>query len=188
VEDLNGDNRITATEINGSIIGYAQPFFTGGVNNTFSYKGIQLSVFLQGSYGNDIFNAGRAIIEGMDSYDNASKNTLRRWRKPGDVTDVPIAIQNETRNQPQSRFMEDGSYLRVKTLTLGYTLPASLTNKIKAATIKVYATGQNLFTFTNYTGWDPEANTFSRDPFDLGIDYGSFPQARTIVLGINMGF
>ncbi len=188
VDDLNGDNLINGTDINNTIIGYAQPFFTGGFTNNFSYKNWQLNVFLQGTYGNDIFNASRAIVEGMDSYDNAGRNTLRRWRQQSDVTGVPIALQGQSRNQPQSRFIEDGSYLRVKVITLSYTLPKTLTDRIKMANLKVYVTGQNLLTFTNYSGWDPEVNTFSRNPYDLGIDYGSFPQARTVVVGLNVGF
>ncbi len=187
-QDTNGDNIIDNNDR--AVIGSAQPKFFGGLTNVFGYKGFELSVLAQYSYGNDIYNASRAFIESMTQFSGASKNVLRRWRQEGDVTDIPRADHNDPGNNRRSseRWLEDGSYLRFKTVTLSYNFPALWVQKIKLQSLRLYVTGQNLYTFTNYSGFDPEASAFNSRATDLGIDYGTYPQSRTFLVGVNIGF
>ncbi|MBD0254342.1 MAG: TonB-dependent receptor [Cytophagales bacterium] len=177
------------------LIGNALPLHTGGITNTFSYKGLQLSVFLNWSYGNDIYNITRAVLTSMADDFNQSTEVLNRWRQPGDVTNVPraIYIANSFRGasftDASSRFIEDGSFLRVRNVTFGYNLPAALLGRVKLSTARVYVTGQNLWTFTRYSGLDPEnQNTGGGLVPTLGVDYLTQPQPRVYTLGLNVGF
>ena len=123
--------------------------------------------------------------------DNQTVDQMRRWQKPGDITDVPQArLYRNNGGQASSRALSDGDYLRLKTVTLGYTLPASAVQKIKFNQARVYVTGQNLLTFTDYKGWDPEVNTdyTSGTPYFLGNDFYSAPQAKSIIVGVKLGF
>ncbi|MGM9508110.1 SusC/RagA family TonB-linked outer membrane protein [Larkinella sp. GY13] len=187
-EDLNGDGVINADDRR--IIGNSNAKHTGGLTNTFSYKGFDLSVFMQWSYGNQIFNQTRQSSNRSFVYNAATTEVLRSWRKEGDVTDVPRGAPSTIgRNGfPSSRWVEDGSYLRVKTATLGYTFPSALLKRIKVESLRVYASGQNLFTFTNYLGLDPEVNFRNSLPLLQGIDLGTYPQVRTFTFGLNLGF
>ena len=171
------------------IIGSANPDFIYGLTNTVSYKGITLLIFLQGVYGNDVLNATRFDTEGMTDPKNQSSAVNRRWKNVGDVTDIPRSSWGNTDNSRIStRFIEDGSYMRVKTLTLSYDLPKSVLNKMKLVGFKVYLTGENLFTFTKYTGFDPEVNAFGYSNTAQGIDFGTYPQTRNIIAGLNIIF
>jgi hypothetical protein len=151
-------------------------------------------VFLQGSQGNDIFNATRIETEGMTGPQNQSTAVLRRWTTPGQITDIPKASVNNTDNSRIStRFVENGSYLRVKTATLSYNLPKTIAAKLRLASIRFYATGENLFTFTKYSGFDPEVNAFTSGSSantngGFGIDYGTYPQTRNLIFGLNASF
>ena len=187
-EDLNGDGVINADDRR--IIGNSNAKHTGGLTNTFSYKGFDLSVFMQWSYGNQIFNQTRQSSNRSFVYNAATTEVLRSWRKEGDVTDVPRGAPSTIgRNGfASSRWIEDGSYLRVKTATLGYTFPSTLLKRIKVDSLRVYASGQNLFTFTNYLGLDPEVNFRNSLPLLQGIDLGTYPQVRTFTFGLNLGF
>jgi TonB-dependent starch-binding outer membrane protein SusC len=178
-----------------TIIGSAQPKFTYGLTNSFSYKNVDLSIFLQGVQGNDVLNATRIETEGMENYKNQSTAVLRRWTQAGDVTDIPAAVAGSTDNsQVSTRFIEDGSFLRVKAVTLSYNLQNSFIKKANIGSVKLYVTGQNLLTFTHYSGYDPELSLggTSSDAQTanaaLGIDYGTFPQPRTIIFGMNIEF
>ncbi|MFD1144257.1 SusC/RagA family TonB-linked outer membrane protein [Larkinella insperata] len=186
--DLNGDGVINADDR--TIIGNSNPTFTGGLTNNFSFRGFDLSVFMQWSYGNDIYNQTRQASNRSFVYNAATTEVLRSWRKPGDITDVPRGTPSTiARNGvPSSRWIEDGSYLRIKTATLGYTFPATVLKRIKAESLRVYVSGQNLFTFTKYLGLDPEVNFRSSLPLLQGIDLGTYPQVRTFTFGINLGF
>ena len=116
-------------------------------------------------------------------------DVLRRWRNPGDVTDMPRAIagaQGVENNRRSSRFLEDASYIRMKNITLGYTLPNELIGKAGIRSIRVYVTGQNLLTFTDYSGFDPEVSS-SNDARQAGVDGGAIPQLKNITFGINIG-
>jgi TonB-dependent starch-binding outer membrane protein SusC len=172
-----------------TVIGNAQPDFILGFTNSFTYKKFDLNVFFQGSYGNDIYNATRIDLEGMFDSKNQSTSVLNRWKQPGDITDIPRAVGNgnvdNVRNS--SRFVEDGSYIRLKSITLNYRiLENPKWNTIKR--LSVYITGYNLLTFTNYSGFDPEVNAYGNSAVEMGIDYGTYPQARTIIVGLNVEF
>lgn len=171
------------------IIGDPNPKFIYGLTNTLSYKDFSLNVFFQGSYGNDIFNAGRMYPEGMQSEANQSIEVLKRWRKPGDITSVPGA-GNVSNVYTSSHYIEDGSYLRLKTLSLSYNLPKSLLSRISVDKVQLYVTAENLFTITKYKGYDPEVNAaqFQTDPVVSGIDFGTYPQTRTFIFGVNLEF
>lgn len=170
------------------VIGYGMPDFTFGFTNNLSYNRFNLNVFFQGAYGNDIFNATRVDLEGMFDSKNQSTDVLDRWRNPGDITDMPRAVGNgnvdNVRNS--TRFIEDGSYIRLKSVTLSYQVIDN-NPKIKAVKrVSVYVTGQNLLTLTNYSGFDPEVNAFGSSAVSMGVDYGTYPQSRTIVFGVNV--
>lgn len=186
--DQNGDNVINDNDR--VVIGNALPKFTGGLTNTIQYKNLELNMLAQFTYGNDVYNGTRAISESMSLFQNGTKSLLSRWRKEGDVTDIPRADHNDPgiNKRPSTRWIEDGSYLRIKTLTLSYNVSQQLLNTIKIKSLRLYATAQNLLTFTNYTGIDPEANTFVNSVTDIGIDYAAYPQYRSFYVGINVGF
>jgi hypothetical protein len=136
-----------------------------------------------------MLNATRIDSEGMTDPKNQLLTVNSRWREAGDITDIPRASWSNTDNSRIStRFIEDGSYLRIKTLTLSYDLPQSLLSKINLGNVRVYATGENLLTFTNYSGFDPEVNAFGGSNTMQGIDYGTYPQTRNIIFGLNVTF
>ncbi|UYZ63294.1 SusC/RagA family TonB-linked outer membrane protein [Hymenobacter weizhouensis] len=172
-------------------IGDPNPKFQGGFTNTFSYKGLELSILNQFTYGNDLYNIAGVFQETSgDYFDNHTVRELQRWRQPGDQTRVPQArLYEGNGTQPSSRYMEDGSFLRFKNVTLGYTLPKAISDKAKVASARIYITGQNLITITNYTGYDPEVNTttFGQANVLLGHDFYTPPLARTWLIGINLG-
>lgn len=184
-EDISGNGSIGPEDR--TVIGCAQPVFTYGFTNDFSWKGLALSVFFQGSYGNQIFNASRIDTEGMLDFRNQSTAVLRRWMRPGMETDVPRSGNVENIHN-SSRFVEDGSYLRLKSLTLSYTLPVLFTSKAKITNAKVFVTGQNLLTFTKYSGYDPEVNAYGASSVALGVDYGTYPQAKVVIIGASLQF
>jgi len=178
------------------IIGNPNPDFIYGLTNTFGYKNFGFSIFLQGSQGNDIYNGTRVETEGMIDAKNQTTAVLDRWTSPGQLTNVPRAVPDNTNNSRNStRFVENGSYLRVKSVTLSYNLPETLLSRLKLSNVKVYVTGENLFTVTNYKGFDPEVNAFTntndatqnKNTF-VGIDYGTYPQTRNLIFGLNVSF
>lgn len=194
VDPETGDIRYEDRNRNGyldpedrDVIGCAQPKFTAGMTNTLSYKGFSLSFLLQGSYGNDVFNASRIDTEGMFDSKNQTVTVLDRWKRPGMITDVPRAgnVQNA---YVSSRFVEDGSYLRMKTATLSYSFDKSLLSRIKLSNLTIFATINNLFTITGYSGYDPEVNYGGNSNTLLGVDYGTYPQSRSYIFGLNLQF
>lgn len=178
-KDLNDDGVIN--DADRTYIGNPNPKFIYAMNNTFSYDGFDLSVFFQGVYGNKIFNANNVYQESMAVAQNQTVRTLERWVGPGTSNTMPRAIFNDPNKNSRisDRFVEDGSYLRIKTLTLGYTLPKQWMQKARFSSARLYLTGQNLFTFTKYSGFDPEVGV-------NGIDYSVYPVTRTISLGVNL--
>ena len=172
------------------VIGDANPDFTYGLTNNLSWKSFDLNIFFQGSQGNDIFNATRIDLEGMFDSKNQSTVVLRRWTPDNRDTDIPRAIGGGNVNNVlnSTRFVEDGSYLRLKAITLAYNINPKRLERLKVQKLSVYVTGQNLLTFTNYSGFDPEVNAFGRSATELGIDYGTYPQARTVTAGVNVEF
>ena len=195
--DENGDGVIDSGDRR--TVGNAEPDFFGGFGNSFAYKGFDLNMFFQFTYGNDVFNHSRASYENLGwsrigtgfPLPDGNNHTLadNRWMEPGDVTDIPRAsLTNINWREYSSRWLEDGSYLRLKTLTLGYNFSPDLTQQLGMSSLRIYAQGQNLLTFTDYTGLDPEVNQNARNPLVAGSDFGTMPQVRTISVGINMEF
>lgn len=184
--DLNGDKKIDDNDR--TIIGRAQPKFIGGISNTFSYKGLELTAFFQGVYGNSILNANRYELEYLNATTNQSRDMLNRWTPTNTNTDIPRASTTRPANRVSTRQIEDGSYLRLKNIQLAYNLPASVLKGLKIQSVRVYATAQNYLTWTNYSGYDPEVNRFGQDSRSQGFDYASYPAAKTLLFGLNVGF
>jgi TonB-linked SusC/RagA family outer membrane protein len=171
-----------------SVIGNVNPDWFGGFNNMFSYKGFDLSVFMDFALGNEVFNAHRALLESMINYNNQSTTINNRWRNEGDVTDMPRALHGDPVGNTRfsGRWVEDASYARFKTITLGYNFPLAgfLKGTFKNARISV--TAQNLYTFSDYKGYSPEVANVT-NPIMYGVDYGNVPQLKTFLLGIKLG-
>lgn len=187
--DRNGVSTFNPTAEDRRIIGDANPDFFYGMTNTFSYKGFGLFVFLQGSHGNDILNATRIETEGLIDPKNQSTAVLNRWRQPGDITNIPrSSFGNSDNSRVSTRFIEDASYLRFKTITLSYNVPQNILDTLKMSSLKLYATGENIFTITDYSGFDPEVNAFGGSNTVRGIDFGTYPQTRNLIFGLNATF
>lgn len=183
-----GDYSAMDADLDRVVIGDPNPDFIYGLTNTFSYKGINLSILIQGVYGNEIFNATRLELEAMEGYKNASVAVLDRWQNPGDITDIPRAVfASPINSEVSSRFVEDGSYLRVKNITLSYDIKSNVLEKIKIKSLNVFVSGQNLLTFTDYTGYDPEVSV-STNPTSIGVDAGTYPNVRGFTCGLNVAF
>ncbi|MCB2409758.1 SusC/RagA family TonB-linked outer membrane protein [Hymenobacter lucidus] len=186
--DLNGDKVIDNKDR--TIIGNPNPKAVAGVTNTFTYMGLELTAFFQGSFGNDIQNINRQTIDAMSGAENQSTRVLNRWTPSNTNTDIPRAVIGDPNqnNRFSTRFVEDGSYVRLKNLTLAYNIPVSVLQKAHFSGLRLYITGQNLLTWTDYSGYDPEV---SADPFSntgFGRDFGVYPQARTYTIGLNASF
>lgn len=183
-QDINGDGKITQAA-DRVILGNSQPKFTGGITNTFSYKGIDLSVFLQGSYGNKIYNQQRNVLELGTGYTNATTTLLNRWTPTNTNTDVHSAYQDPAPTI-SDRFVENGSYLRLKSLSLGYTFPQSVLSRSPIKKIRIYANAQNLATWTKYTGYDPEVSSNEQSAITSGVDNGAYPNNKSFIVGIGI--
>ncbi|HVE61818.1 MAG TPA: SusC/RagA family TonB-linked outer membrane protein, partial [Chitinophagaceae bacterium] len=185
--DINGDKRINSDDQ--VILGSAQPKFYGGMTNTFGFKGFEVTAFLRFSYGNKTWNHTRVFAEGMNNQFGQFASINNRWTPTNTNTDIPRAVVGDpNQNRRNSdRFLEDGSYLRIKNLIIGYNLPKSILSRIKFTNIKVYAQAQNLVTWTNYSGFDPEVSAFSITNTAPGTDFLTYPQARTFTVGISVG-
>lgn len=170
-----------------TIIGRAQPKFIGGISNTFSYKGFDLTVFFQGVYGNKILNANRFELEYLNGTTNQDRDMLNRWTSTNTDTDIPRASTARPANRISTRQIEDGSYLRLKNVQLAYNVPVPWLDGKIIRSIQVYGTLQNFATWTSYSGFDPEVNRFGQDSRSQGFDYGSYPAAKTVLFGINIG-
>ena len=187
---INNDDRV--------VLGHAQPDLIGGLTNTFSYKNFDLTIFINGVYGNSVINTNRTKIE---EYRGGSNNqvtlVMDGWRpvnpETGDpgYTDAsrPVATYSKAYvNLVNSAWVEDGSYLRLKTLTLGYNLSNNVTNRIKLRSCRVFVTGINLITLTRYSGFDPEnSSSQGTDNTRMGIDLSSYPASRIYTIGLNIG-
>lgn len=185
-----GDIRFSDLDNNGVIndndrtyIGNPTPEWSFSMNNSFAYKNFDLQIFLQGVAGNDIYNANRIWQEGMAVPQNQTAKVLDRWTGEGTSNSVPRAVYSDPNKNARhsSRFVEDGSYLRIKNLTLGYTLPQAISKKAYLQTVRMYMSCQNLYTMTKYSGFDPEVGA-------NGIDLSTYPLTRTISFGVNVKF
>jgi TonB-linked SusC/RagA family outer membrane protein len=184
------------------LLGNAQPVFVYGMTNNFSYKNFDLTLFIQGSQGGKIFNAGRLEEEAMVNAANQSSAVLRRWRQKGDITDIPGVSTDGTTNNSliSTRFLENGSYLRFKTITLSYRFSNSLISRLGLAEASLYVSGNNLITITKYMGFDPEVNSYGNNGngivnsgnstddrnISLGLDNGAYPQSKMFLVGLNL--
>jgi hypothetical protein len=188
-EDVNNDGKFDANN-DRRIVGSANPDFTGGFTNNLKYKGFDLMVFFQFSYGNEQMNMNRFFLEhGGTRSSNYSLSQLNRWQNAGDVTMIPkINAANYASNLRPSRFMEDGSYMRLKNISLGYNLPASLLSKFKIPSARFYISAQNIWTITNYSGLDPELTGTASNSLTQGIEFFTMPQAKTFMAGFNITF
>lgn len=187
-EDVDGNGRITTDDR--KIMGSIWPDYFGGLSNDLSYKNFDLSAFLTFSVGNKIYNHNRFFGEGGGARDAARiifRSNLDRWQQPGDITDVPRAdgVNNNNYKDGGGRWLEDGSYLRLRTLSLGYSFPATHLGRWSLAKLRIYAQATNLFTLTRYTGLDPESAASSAAN-QQGIDLGTPPQPRSFQLGVNL--
>lgn len=178
-KDLNNDGVIDDEDR--TYLGNPNPKLIYSFNNSFSYKNLMLDVYFQGVWGNKIMNANRYYTESMSATHNQTKETLYRWNGEGTSNSMPRAVYSDpnNNNRVSDLFVEDGSYLRLKNVTLSYKIPSQITNKAKISGAKVYVSGQNLLTFTKYTGFDPEVSV-------NGIDNNLYPVTRTISFGINI--
>lgn len=180
---LNNDDR--------TIIGNPHPDFVYGWNNDFRWGDFDLNIFFQGSHGNDILSYTLMELDLLAGINNATTNALNRWTPGNTDTDVPMAAVGRTR-RVSTRWIYDGSYIRLKNIALGYNLPASLLNNVGLSKVRIYVSAQNIFTITNYPGYDPEVNYNSGGSTNgnrnVGLDYGSYPNAKSYTVGLNIGF
>ena len=191
-KDLNEDGKIDDNDR--TFIGSPLPDFTYGINVDMTYKQFDMSMFLQGVEGNDIYNATAYLLDGkLDS--NLNTNFLNRWTGEGSTNSTPRATFDGFANNSRqsSRFVEDGSYLRLKNIQLGYNFTKDALSKTFISKARVYVAAQNLFTITNYSGLDPElgvdeTQNGSKTSLDIGIDRGRYPSTRTVSLGLNINF
>ena len=203
-EDVDKNNEIT--EEDRTVIGNANPKLYGGLTNTFTWKGFDLSVFLNFSIGNKIYSANKMYYT---KFNNRWRNTLkdeamRRFTVMNDkgeyIFNDPVQLASLNKGHDyasvegssnlffHSGYVEDGSFLKINNISLGYTLPKSLTSKIKLSNVRFYATGYNLYTWTKYSGYDPEVNTYPNNGLTPGIDWGAYPSAISLVFGANITF
>lgn len=182
-KDVKKDGVISASDR--TYIGDPNPDFTFGLTNNFSWKGFNLNILLQGSVGNDIYNVSRMETEGMYDGKNQSTKVLDRWRVPGQITNVPKAGWNIKNS---SYFVEDGSYLRVKSVSLSYDVPRKIISKLGINHLQPYFTASNLLTWTSYSGMDPEVNQYGNNGAVQGIDWGTYPLNRSFVFGLKLEF
>lgn len=184
--DINDDGIINNDDR--QIIGNAEPTFFGGLSSDFSYKNFSLNVLFQFSYGNDIYSEINHQRNTIVRYNNLSTDALRRWRQQGDVTDYPRPVRDDpmqSESRVQSRWVEDGSYVRLKNLNLRYRFSPTLVSRIGIRSLDAFVTGTNLITWTRYSGFDPDVNSYSG--LRVGVDEGSYPQSRTFIFGLNIG-
>lgn len=172
------------------MVGSSNPDFFGGLNNTFKYHGFQLDAFLTYMSGNDVYAQWRTTGVGRIGYRFAVLEDVvnNRWTGPGSTNTYPRAINADTNNDKNSdRWLEDGSFIRLRTLTLGYNLPSKMLAKLKLKGVRLYLQGENVFLLTKYSGWDPEVSN-NMDPQFFGVDLFSVPQPRTFTIGANISF
>ncbi len=187
-EDVNGDGQINSDD--GTVIGNAQPDWFGGITNEVSWRGFTLNAVVQFSYGNQLINfANTALLNSGESLaDNQVRAALKRWQKEGDITSVPRYVSGNTYNSLfSSRFVEDGSFVRLKNLTLGYTIKPEWISRFKVSNARIYLTGTNLLTLTRYSGSDPEVNSLDGSTTAQGLDFFTLPQTRKITVGLTIG-
>ncbi|RJE70455.1 TonB-dependent receptor [Reichenbachiella sp. MSK19-1] len=192
--DLNNDGKLT--DADRKIMGNPHPDFVWSFNNDFSYKNFDLNIYIQGVHGNDMMNLTRMELESFRGTTNASTAALDRYHVLDNPSGSIPSADPDRVQKVTSRWVEDGSYVRLKNIALGYSLPESVLERIRVRSLRFYVSAQNIWTLTNYSGLDPEAaygnegpNTNNADSNrNLGLDYGSYPNVKTYTVGLNLGF
>jgi hypothetical protein len=189
-KDVDGDGFITETDK--QYIGDPLPDFIYGGSVNVNYKSFDVSINLQGVYGNDIVNLNRYFLYGEVSSNKAVERLEDHWSEENPDAEHPRIGRTRSNNMRFSDYyLEDGTYFRLKNLTLGYTLPQAFSTRLKISSFRVYLSARNLFTITKYTGYDPEIGSeigFNVSPLDFGVDNGAYPQPQIFSLGINANF
>ncbi len=187
-EDMNGDQVIDSKDL--TFIGSPIPDFTFGFTNNFRYRDLDLSIFLQGSYGAEIFNFMRWQLERMNNvYYNQLRTVMDRYTATNTDGELPRFTNTNTNNTAMSdRYVEDGSFVRIQNITLGYKLPRTLINRVKMNNLRLFVTVQNLYTFTKYTGYDPEVGSYNNSIRLMSVDAGHYPNPRTYMGGVSVEF
>ncbi|WP_316803168.1 TonB-dependent receptor [Pedobacter nototheniae] len=188
---VNSQSKATQT-----YVGTATPKFTGGFGNDFSYKNFTLNAFINFVYGNKVYNSSRELFDADGAYPQYNSMDLRdgwnRWENPGDIATHPKAVVNGNKNsyKPSSRFLEDGSYIRLRNVTLGYNLPQTLLQKLKVSNIRVFVSGDNLVTLTKFSGMDPEVSNVAAatSTESNGVSGMKYPVSKKILFGVNVSF
>jgi hypothetical protein len=190
LNDGSGGTTNDPNAANSVVIGDPNPDWIAGINNRINYKNFDLSFLFNFVQGNEIHRAADIFMVGGDFIDNQLVSELNYWTPDNTNTNVPqprLVRGNGTATS--SRFLDDGSYVRLKTVTLGYSVPTKFLDKLKLSKFRVYVSGQNLLTFTDYDGWDPEVSTdFLGGNVFQGVEFYTAPQARTVTFGVNVGF
>ncbi|NJK85959.1 MAG: hypothetical protein HC906_08335 [Bacteroidales bacterium] len=194
MKDINNDSLINQDDM--TYIGNPHPKFTYGLNLDLEYKMFDLRIFGQGVYGNDIFMATIYYLESGDGYWNLLTTVNDYWEKEGDKTNMPRLGQSQGNLRVSDRYIKNGSFFRLKNIQVGYTIPQSFTNRYGIARFRIYLAGQNLVTFRNYKGFDPEigfgrnqgVSPNQRGTLDIGIDRGNYPVAKSWSIGLNLSF
>ena len=188
-EDVNGDKKLDATDR--TVIGNNQPKFIYGFTNTFGYKGFELNVVFNGVQGGKILNLSRRFFDNLEGTANNLTTVLNRWHSPDQPGNgiEPRANSRSTgqNNAISSRWVEDGSFLRIQNITLGYKIPQMLLEKVKIQSARIYLSAQNPVTWSKYLGYNPEVSGYE-GALTGGVDYGSYPLANTFIIGLNLGF
>lgn len=183
--DTNGDGVITALDKGN--LGSSQPKFVASFSNTISYNDFDLNFSFQGSYGAKIFNALNQQLEISTLGTNAAATLVDRWTPTNPSNEIPRATSSPL-GIVSERYVEDASFVRLKLITLGYTLPKSISKKLGTKSVKFYVSAENLITWTKYTGYDPEVSSYEQNNLYPGIDFGSYPNSKTFISGINVTF
>ena len=177
-KDQNGDGRIDNNDLTN--LGNPFPWLTYGLTASAGWRGFDLQVFFQGVAGNKIYNALRERTEGTGNSSQLSATMRSVWTETHTSGVIPNPFAGSHNRDNNSRLVEDGAYLRLKNVQLGYTLPEKIVNKVGISRCRVYVSCTNLFTVTGYSGYDPEVGG--------GVDYGNYPQSRTVQMGLNLNF
>lgn len=188
-KDLNGDGKIGSEDV--TTIGDPNPTFNYGITNNFTYKNFDVSIFLQGVQGSKIFNWTKKYTESLSNpFLNQSADVLNRYTESNPNASIPRFVNqwhsNNTKNS--DRYIEDGSYLRIQNIAIGYNLPERWMKSVKASSARIYLSAQNLYTFTKYSGYDPEIGSFNKSVLSQNVDNGHYPNPRTFTIGANIQF
>lgn len=186
--DQNGDGVIDDDDR--VKLGSGTPDFTYGFNANFEYKNFDLRMFIYGSYGNEIVNAMTRFLESSNGWENSLSSRLDAWTADNPTSNEPRMTNSDLNRNIEyfsDRYVEDGSYIRMKNIQIGYSLPQSTMEKLKFSSMRVYVSIDNLFTITDYSGFDPEIGDLYQDPLYYGVDMGNYPQSRSYMIGVNVG-